>query len=312
MGDIVDLRRKERKVVHPSVQQCTPCEAQIIDSLKNMEDLLQGISNLSILADQQKEIISALQTINDSLSGKYTTTTGMWYNRPETPILVASPVFPVPPFDQISDPITGATGYQRETVYTQLNRISKRITIINDGTTDIFVIASNNGQTWSLEAPIRIGEARTFFDVYELRVRGPVAGDVNTKIGNLFSGGVYRISEYDYWLAYATAASSSTAVSNSGAFVAFSLIGIGIPGTGTQLALPGTIIIPNGFSLEIRATPGNTGQVFLANSGSNTGVATSRITLNAGDAVSLFVNDASLVWVAGSAPGQNIDILVEQ
>lgn len=305
MGDIVDLRRKERKIAYPSSQQCTPCEAQIIDSLKNMEDLLKGISNLSILADQQKEIITTLQTINDTLSPKSTTFTGLWYNRPETPILVASPIIPVPPFDQISDPNTGATGYQREKVFEQLNRISKRITIINDGSTDIFVIASNNGQTWSLEAPIRIGEARTFFDVYELRVRGPVVGDLTPPTaGILFSGGVYRITEYDYWLAYATAASPSTAVPNRGAFIAQEVnapLALGTP-------LP-SITIPNGFSLAIRANVNNGAEQIFVASITNTG---NFITLNTGDVVSLTITNANLVTVASTTGAGNVDIIVEQ
>lgn len=81
--------------------------------------------------------------------------------------------------------------------------------------------------------------------------------------------------------------------------------------TGTFLP---NIPIPDGFALVVRAVIGNTGQIYVANSIANvtsSSIPGNRNTLNAGDAVKLYVTNANLVAVAGSSSGNNVDILVE-
>lgn len=318
MADIVDLRRKERKPpLLPGCPPSVPSDTRLYDTLqklmRDISDQQGAISDyLKGMTEQQTETIDLLNSINQCICAQpigAQPVFGTYYNKPETPILVGTAF--VPPFDRISNVPPGTPGYQREAVWDTLNRLSKRITIINDGTTDIFVIASNDGKAWSLEAPIRIGEARTFFDIYELRIRGPVAGDVNTAIGNLFSGGVYRITEYDYWLAYSAAAAPSTSTANRGAFTAQV---VNAPLAGAFLP---SIIVPNGFSLVVRANANNAvaEQIFVANSIANAttpGIPGNRITLNAGDATTLLVTNAGLVAVSSTTGAGNVDILVEQ
>lgn len=225
-----------------------------------------------------------------------------YYDTPQTVISVATTTQPSP--DVISNALAGTPGYQVEEIYPTLMRISPKITVINDGSATLFVISSPDGKDWSAEVTILVGEARTFYNVWELRLRSPTAGG----IGPPTSGGVYRVTERDFWLAY-TKGTSGGAITNRAAFTAQSLQPIAATPGFTQLP---NIPVPDGFALVIRATVGNGAQVFLANSGANTAVVTARVTLNAGDSVKLFITNANLVFVAGSVAGQNVDILVEQ
>lgn len=86
---------------------------------------------------------------------------------------------------------------------------------------------------------------------------------------------------------------------------------INAPIAGTFLP---SITIPDSFAFVLRATIGNTGQVYVANSIANATSSTipgNRNTLNAGDAIKLYVTNANLVAIAGSASGNNVDLLVE-
>lgn len=119
-----------------------------------------------------------------------------YYDTPLTIITVPTPLQPNSP-DSFSV-LPATPGYQSENLYAALERISPKITVINDGTATLFVISSPDGKTWSSENTILTGEARTFWNVWELRLRSPLAG----VIGPPTTGGVYRVTERDYWLPY--------------------------------------------------------------------------------------------------------------
>lgn len=94
--------------------------------------------------------------------------------------------------------------------------------------------------------------------------------------------------------------------------LAFTAQVINAPTTGTFLP---NIPIPNGFALVVRATIGNTGLIYIANSVANatySSIPGNRVTLNAGDVAKLFISNANLVAVAASAAGNSLDIIVEQ
>ena len=257
-------------------------------------DLIQRI------LDQQKIFADILARLNETSRGVTSMREIRYYNTPQTAIQVATPN---PATGQTLDPelLTNGVnpGYQAERVYVQLQRIAPQISVINDGNTAIYVITTPDGTNWSPEAAILVGEARRFFNVWELKLRSTVAGNVSTS-----QGGVYRVTEYEYSLAY-----TSTVLFNRTALTIQSLQNIALPAVGTQLP---NITIPNGFSLAIRATPGNTGNVFVATSAANLNVATTRATLSAGDSLELYISNANLVWVAGSIAAQNVDLIVEQ
>lgn len=241
-----------------------------------------------------------------------------YYNTPLTGIQVATPTQPDSP-DVIANAITGTPGYQAETIYNTLHRISPRITVINDGSDTLFVISTSDSTNWSTEAAILMGEARTFFNVWELRVRSPAAGVTATLIG-----GIYRVTEFDFWLAYSTNPNRSLFTAQTltlpvlGDTITNILIAAG------TLAPGATLQIPNGFALVVRSNVYNLAlsSVFVAgpvpavaatpplSAVANVGVAGTRITLAPGDSVKLFVRNTDAVALLGA--GLFVDILVEQ
>jgi hypothetical protein len=278
-SQILKLQKTLEKI-HQSLQTSQDVTCKIMqEHLKEMTRLTDNIS----------------RSIDPSVPDKY-------FSTEELAISIATPVKPSSS-DIIANAAAGIPGYDRLRIYEIMNRNSPNISVINDGTASLYVIISHDGYVWSTdENPILVGEARLFHNVYELRIRSPVAGNVS-----LFSGGVYRATEYDYWLAYSRAVAS--ALINRSAFIAQSIGPIAAPGIGGT-NLP-NIAIPNGFQLVVRATPGNAANVFLATSAVNINNAASRITLAVGDTAKLQITNANLVWVA-SAGVANVDILAEQ
>lgn len=217
-----------------------------------------------------------------------------YFNTGEIAVTTSTPTKPDP------NEIAGITGYDRIRIFETLGRIAKSVSIINDGNANLYVITSPDGLTWSSdENPILLGESRKFYYVYEIRIRSPVAGNVTT-----LQGGVYRVTEYDYSLAYV-----NTPLYNKTSLTIQSLQNVSLPAVGQQLP---SINISNGFALVIRATQGNVGSVYVATSAANLNIATTRATLLAGDSLTLHITNANLIWVAGSIINQNVDLIVEQ
>lgn len=234
---------------------------------------------------------------------------GIYYNTPQT---VITNVTLNPPAGQVLDPdgmtALGTPNYQIESVHNTLQRNAPKIGVINDGSSIIYVISTQDAQTWSNEAPVLPGEARFFYNVWALGLRSQVAGSLITG-----QGGIYRATEYDFWLAY-TGGGTATPSTNR---IAFTAQVVNAPVGGVLLP---NISIPNGYTVAIRANILNAGQVFLSSNSGGTGIADAinpavpgnRSTLNAGDVVRLFITNANIVAVAGSGAGQNVDIIVEQ
>lgn len=76
--------------------------------------------------------------------------------------------------------------YNVERIYETLGRYADRVNIVNDGTTDLFVLISHGGRTnFSKEETVFAGEVKTYYNVYEIRLRSAIQGHA------------YRITEYD-------------------------------------------------------------------------------------------------------------------
>lgn len=81
-----------------------------------------------------------------------------------------------------------ATGYTREPVWDILNRTSPELYVVNLGPGTIFLRISRDGKVFSqAESVIFEGEVKTFYDVYEVRLRSPTA---DTQ---------YIITEFEYF-----------------------------------------------------------------------------------------------------------------
>jgi hypothetical protein len=223
-----------------------------------------------------------------------------YYNKDKQTINVAGPNPPVGTNYNPDDPVYG----NQELIYDSLipHRNAPRIQIINDSTdtaTDktIYVISSSNGGDWTPEATIKIGEARSFYNVWELRLRSPTKGIP------------YRVTEWDIWIPYSLSIGISSPIANRAAFTAQN-IAVPFPAGALLPSIP----IPDGFGLVVRANVNNTNQVFIANSIANVGAAATRNTLNSGDVIKLYITNANLVAILDSVAAgvDTVDILVEQ
>lgn len=76
--------------------------------------------------------------------------------------------------------------YNQEQIFVALERNAETLHVCNDGIDDIFAIVSHEGgQNFARERPIYPGEMKTFYNVYEIRLRSPTAGTA------------YRVTEYN-------------------------------------------------------------------------------------------------------------------
>lgn len=270
------------------------------------EELLKKIiAEQTSIVEEHKDIKKLLDKLTEIALHTFTSPKKSieYYNTGNRTIAVATPNPPAGTTISPSDP-----GYNSELIYDSLipHRNSPRLTVINDGTdtiTDktIYVISSSDGSNWSAEVPLLIGEARSFYNVWELRLRSPTA---------LVP---YRITEYDIWLPYSRPVTPGIVNLNS-----FTARNIAVPFPAGGL-LP-SITVPNGFALVVRANVTNANRIFIAgptpggNAVTNVGLAANRNTLNAGDAVRLFISNANLVAILDSVAAgvDTVDILVEQ
>lgn len=109
-------------------------------------------------------------------------------NYPQAAVTVATPLRPSDP-DVLSTGVAPG-GYDRIVVFHELNRLSPKCWVMNDGdgaqgTPILYAISTSDGIKWSGESEILTHEFRAFFNVYEIRVRSPNAA---TR---------YRTSEYE-------------------------------------------------------------------------------------------------------------------
>ena len=109
-------------------------------------------------------------------------------NYPRATVTIATPLKPSDPDVLATGVVPG--GYDRIVVFHELNRLSPKCWIINDGdgaagTPILYAISTSDGIKWSGESEILTHETRCFLNVYELRVRSPGATTV------------YRVTEYE-------------------------------------------------------------------------------------------------------------------
>jgi len=77
-------------------------------------------------------------------------------------------------------------GYQRERIYERLDRLAPTLYVVNLGPGALYAVTSHNGTDFSVnESVIYEGGIKAFYNVYEVRLRSPIA---NTK---------YVATEYD-------------------------------------------------------------------------------------------------------------------
>ena len=77
--------------------------------------------------------------------------------------------------------------YNKEQIYKIKGRYAEKIIVVNDSSVTLYAIVSHVTSTvsYSKEVPIYAGEVKTYYNVYEIRLRSPTAG------------AAYRVAEYE-------------------------------------------------------------------------------------------------------------------
>lgn len=202
-------------------------------------------------------------------------------------VTAATPASP----DTISDATNAVTGYDRLQVNHLLSRNSPRLTLINDGLGTLYVITSDDGERWSqTEVVVQYGEYRVFNNVFELRLRSP----------QLTS---YRVTEGEINTSYSVVTSNINMLDfNTGQTL------VPVPGTAVQLP---NIVIPDGFTLVIKALPGNAGRIYIAHTAAAAIVPANAYSLGPNEHAELNITNANLVFLDAAVINDGVEILVE-
>lgn len=263
--------------------------------------IISELRAIARMLDEHRRLFTNIETYLT-----YKSPTGSWFEE-RFQTTASTPTKPA-----TADTITINTtpGYNAIEVNNRLQgRNAQKLWIVNDGPDNLFVLTSNNGRSFSPEFLMISGEIRIISDVYEFRVRSP----------NLQSDGVtplattsftsLRASEREVIPPYVTAITNTFPI--SGASNKSSFIAQNITVNLVDSILP-SLVIPDGFSLAVRANVNNIAgsQVYISRTNATTVAA--RATLNVGDTTRLFITNANLIHVAGSQNGLTVDLLVEQ
>lgn len=271
--------------------------------------LAEHLKEMNIILDRNNNI---LERIESHLITK--SPTDSWFEIQTTSTVDTPPNFLNPNQDpnNITDGII--PGYDQVEVNKRLQgRNARKLWLVNDGIvptgsntgSDIFVITSIDGKSFSPEFRVAFGEVRIISDVYEFRFRCFVAGNY------------IRASEREILPPYITSlivtGGTVATTANRPSFVAHQIIapigGICLTG-GAAPSLP----ISNGFAVVLKSNVDNIGtsRIYVANSAANTLVAADRSPLGPGEGVSLFVTDANVIFVGSNNGTSNVDWMVEQ
>lgn len=277
----------------PSIPPNVPIEQPPGMSLQKVESLL----------DKNNELLTTLLQHTAKTSGF--DTSERYFNQNLTAITVATPNQPSDPDSTATDCqgnlIPGVTsGYDRVCIHNSILRNSRTVSVFNLGSSDLFVITSSDGEKFSAaEIPVLKGEYKRFFNVYELRIRSPVVGNLNPSVGAV-PGGIYTVTEYETETTYSN-------VNKPDFFI------LAVPNLNTGAGWNSITIIGDIINLPIvlRATATNTATIYMAHSTANLGVTTARIILNPGDVVRINNTRGARYFFRGAAIGQGVEFLSE-
>ena len=84
---------------------------------------------------------------------------------------------------------------------------------------------------------------------------------------------------------------------------------VAVPGTAEQCA---ALVAPVGLGIVVKAMSSNEELVYVGSSQANAQSTSKRVTLAAGQAIILYVENANLIWVDAVAAGEGVETIVEQ
>ena len=83
---------------------------------------------------------------------------------------------------------------------------------------------------------------------------------------------------------------------------------VAVAGTAEQV---GTQVIPDGFSVVVKAKNTNTGRIRVGNSAANAQNSAVAFTLGSSDSIRLFITNLDLVWIDATVSGEGVEWIVE-
>lgn len=155
------------------IPKCDPC-----DMLNKTNEFLRSITDSNLTANSL--LIDLVNAAKAELIVK----------KFDTGILtIANSVTSQPSYDDVS-----TTGYFEININSTLGRNAPELYVANIGPGSLYVIKSNNGDSFSAaESPIYEGGVKTFYDIHTIRVRSPTAGlsyyatEFDTVMGQTYS-----------------------------------------------------------------------------------------------------------------------------
>lgn len=182
-------------------------ESQLSDTeliLQKLDDVIKEIRNnsessSSISDDIYNEISTLRQYIGEDLGYNE------GYSPFKTGILAITTATPNRPVDETviacrdataSPQVTiASSGYDLIPVYALMGRRARTITLVSYSSCNLYVKVAHSKDNYdNPETTIVRGQTATFTNVYELAIRAPVSGNLNTSLGQQ-PGGVYSLSE---------------------------------------------------------------------------------------------------------------------
>lgn len=216
-----------------------------------------------------------------------------------TAITVATPNQPPDP-DTIANAATGATGYDKVRIHEIIQRNAPTVSVFNNGSSDLFVISSRDGKKFDgSETPILKGGLKLFYGVYELRIRSPVAGNLNPSVG-IVPGGIYTVTEYKTESTYSN-------VNKPDFFILTVPVLNTAPGWNSITIIGDIINLP----IALQAMETNTSVIYMAHSSGDLSVTTARKILSPGTVVHLNNTRGARYFFRGAAAGQGVEFLSE-
>ena len=79
-------------------------------------------------------------------------------------------------------------------------------------------------------------------------------------------------------------------------------------GQGEQMP---SVVIPENHFVTVRALNANTGNIYIADSLTNVGIAANRFILAVGESIDLQIANLNLLWIGATVSGEGVEYIVE-
>ncbi|MDD3474325.1 MAG: PEGA domain-containing protein [Candidatus Dojkabacteria bacterium] len=315
---VEDKQEKSNENQHQRIEEKSEQDKQFTENSQPLKEsilinesqnsvLSEHLSEMNEILNKNNEILTELNKGINLLSEHEMETSGYnlerrYFTTGELAIRVATPNKPETS-DIVADPNTTppTTGYDRIAIFDAMLRRSPDVAVVNDGSTNLYIVISHDGKVFSTsEVTLMRGEIKHFYNIYELRIRGPAVGNLDPDVGEQ-PGGLYRATEYPSRFDFFNVNKSAIAVATAAPVLA---IGVGF----TTFTIVGDII---NLTSAFRSRVTNTDNIYYASAGQDITNDAQRGILAPGDVLIVNGTRGMQINFAGNSPGQAIEATTE-